>query len=388
MSTNKNKTMVLTNALYPTTEKSLKNKANVDKLINSAKKYFNVNAEIVFDSTLTNRIFFLESDKRAIYDAAGLDPKDVREVLKGAKYIKDSWKIMNEPINTISAMIARYLTINKKDKELKVFLTYYSFYFYTSVYHKYLPYGAQENIMKYTINNLSNKYLIKQTGSLYKTIEHTVMTSHELHEKSLIEGTDKGLADYISSIKVRINNFVKNIKNEYTQNHAAKKFINFDSDNYDEENFHIADNNSYIVQNTTDSAIVKLTTYGPDMRLVKVSASANKVSENEIRNVINNISATETDKARRLMELILQLYLFEGGNTTANIHTNKFLSECLDIYKKSNTNDKIILEIKDILDTWLKKYSVRYTKSNREATLSAFRRAIYMYFVLHIQQSN
>ncbi|MEI2419299.1 hypothetical protein V6O07_03425, partial [Arthrospira platensis SPKY2] len=217
--------------------------------------------------------------------------------------------------------------------------------------------------MKYTINNLSNKYLIKQTGSLYKTLEHTVMISHELHEKALIGGTDKGLADYISSIKVRINNFVKNIKNEYTQNHNAKKFINFDSDNYDEDNFHLADNNSYVVQNTTDSAIVKLTTYGPDMKLVKIAAKVNQVSENEIRNVINSIAANETDKAKRLMALILQLYLFEGENNVSDIHTNTFLYKSMEIYKKSNTNDKIILEIKDILDTWLKKYSIKYNKS-------------------------
>ncbi|MEI2419724.1 hypothetical protein V6O07_05580, partial [Arthrospira platensis SPKY2] len=140
----KNDSTVLTSALYGSTEKAMSDKKQINLLLNSAKKYFDKNSEVVFDSTLTNRIFFLETDKKAIYEAAGLDPKEIKTVLKGAKYIKDSWKIMNEPLNTAAAMVARYLTINKKTKELTVFLTYYSFYFYTSVYHKYLPYGAQE----------------------------------------------------------------------------------------------------------------------------------------------------------------------------------------------------------------------------------------------------
>lgn len=384
------KSTVLVDSLYSKTENTLKNKSEIDKLIRGAKKYFDKNYETIFDSGLTNRLFFLETDKKVIYEAAGVDPKEIKTVIKTAKHIKESWKIMNEPINTAAAMVARFLTINNKEAELRVFLTFYAFNPYVLVYHKYLPYGAQENIMKYTINNLSNKYIIKQTGSLYKTIEHTVMTSHELHKDALIKGTDKGLADYISSIRVRLNNFMKNIKNEYTINHKENKFMNLDNDSYEEDNFHMADNNSYIVQNATDTSIVKLTTYGADMKLVKIAAKINKVSENEIRNVVTKIAKNETSQAKRLMELILQLYLFEEGQSAVNVdvHSSDFLYRSIEIYKKSNTNDKIILEIKKILDEWLKTYSLKYNKSNREATLSSFRRAIYIYFILHIQQSH
>ena len=137
---NKN-SKILSDNLFPTVEKSLKNPSNINLLISSARKYFNTNATTVFDSGLTNRIFFLDTDKKAIFKASGLDPKNIKDVIKSAPYIKDSWKIMNEPLNTVSALIARYLTIQRKEKELTVFLTYYSFYFYTSVYHKYLPYN-------------------------------------------------------------------------------------------------------------------------------------------------------------------------------------------------------------------------------------------------------
>lgn len=378
---------VLISTLYKITETNLSKPAIKNELFKGVQKYIDRNSDIVNSPYMTNRIFFTDSDKKYIINASGQDIDKIKDVLKNSEYIKDTWKTLNDPLNICAVMIIRYFTLTKKEAELKTFLTYFSLYFYTLLYHKYLPYGAQENIMEYTINNLSNKFLIKQTGSLLLTIQHTAMISHECHVKSIKEGTDKGLADYISSLMSRLNNFVKNIKNEYTINHQNKNYMNYDSDSYDEDNFHLADNSSYDIQNCADSAISKLTTYGADMKLVKLAANMNTVSENEIRNVINAISDHNIDEARRLFSLILQLYLFKDGNRVQDIHSKKFLYECIEIYKKSNTNDKVILEIKDILDKWLKTYSLRYNKTNREATLSSFRRAIYMYFVLHMQQS-
>ena len=133
---------------------------------------------------------------------------------------------------------------------------------------------------------------------------------------------------------------------------------------------------------------MKLMTYGPDMRIANMSAQISEVSRNEIRNVIMNLSNNDANDICRLSELILQLFLFDSNNSVEEVSGKKFLGECLKIYKKSNTNDKTILEIKDILDKWLNKHSSKYRQTNREATLSNFRRAIFVYFVLHIQTSN
>lgn len=265
---------------------------------------------------------------------------------------------------------------------------YYSFYFYSSLHYKYLPYGANEDIMKYTINNLTYKFKIKVYGSLYKAIEAVVMKSHDSYKDDLIRGEDGDLANYVSAIKVRLNDVVKNIKNEYTINYNNKNYMNSEQDDYSEDNYHVVDNTSYAIKRTSDSALMKLMTYGPDMKLAELTAQLSTVSQNEIRNVIIHLSNDDSDDILRLCELILQLFLTEKGNTVQDIHTNKFLSYCLEIYKKSNTNDKIVIEIKAILDKWLNKHSTKYRLTQREATLSYYRRAIYIYFVLHIQMSS
>lgn len=379
---------IIISDLYPIVEKNLSNTNNIRKLNLAIAKYFDRNSEILYDTGLTNKLFFLETDKEAIFEASNLDKTTIKNSIKKSSYIKDSWKILNEPLNTASVLILRYFTIKKRDTELQNFLLYYSFYFYASLYHKYLPYGANANVMEYTINNLSRKFKIKQYGSLFETIKNTVMTSHETYRDELIRGEDGDLAKYISALKVRLNDFLKNIKNEYTINYKEKRFMNFDSDDYSEDNYHIADNTSYAIKRLTQSAVIRLNTYGPDMQLAKLSANLSQVSTNEIRNVISHLSDDDTEDITRLCELILQLYLSDGSNTSDEVRGQKFLVKCMEIYKKSNTNDKIILEIKSILDKWLNKYSDKYRKTNREGTLSNFRRSIFIYFVLHIQLSS
>lgn len=376
---------VLVNALYPTVEKTISNKEAQNKLVRNISLYFDKNSEIIFDIGMAQRIFFLNTDKEAIYEASGLTQAEIKTAIKNSKYISNTWKILNEPLNTAAALLIRYFAINKKKELLEQTLLFYSFYFYSSLHFKYLQYGANENIMAYTINNLNYKFKIKELGSLFEAVKAIVLKSHDTYEKDLIRGEDGDIAKYVSAIKVRLNDMVKNIKNEYTQNYNQKNYLNADKDNYDEDNYHEADNTSYSVKRISDASLMRLMTYGPDMQLANLASQLSQVSQNEIRSVIMSLSNEDSDKILRLSELIIQLFLNEPGNRVEDVRTKKFLSHCLEIYKKSNTNDKIILEIKQILDYWLGKHSMKYRKTNREATLSNFRRAIFLYFVLHIQ---
>lgn len=380
------KTKIIVEQIYPGIESTLKKPQDLKKYMNVISKYIDTNSEKLFTPYPSERLFFLDSDKNAIFNCTTMSSKEIASVIKGSEYIKDSWKILNDPVNIASILIARFLMIHKKEKELKLSLTFFSCYQYALLYHKYLKYGANENVMMYTINSLTNKYKIKQVGTLYQTLEHIVMKCHDTYKDELLKGTDAGIATYVSGLRVRINDFLKNITNEYTNNFKNQNYMNVDVDDMSEENFKMADSDSYAVKRIADSAVNKLVTYGPDMELAKIAAQLSNVSQNEIREVVLKVCDKSTDDIHRLTVLILQLFLIENSKNNLNeIHMQKFISQCLDIYKKSNTTDKIVIEIKDILDKWLTLYSVKYKKTNREGTLSNFRKAMFIYFVLHIQ---
>lgn len=379
---------VLRDNLYSTVEKNLSEKSILNKLDLAISKYMDRNVEQLWDTGLTKKIFFLETDKEAIYDACGLDKNKIKQTIKLSPYIKSSWKILNEPLNTAAILALRYFAKKGDKKHLELFLIYYSSYFYATIHYKYFRFEANKNIMDYTINNLTKKFKIKQYGSVYETIKNTALTSHETYLDELLRGEDGDFAKYVSALKTRLNDVVKNVKNEYEKNREAEKFMNYDEDDYSEDNYHIANNTSYIVRNVTQAAVIKLNTYGADMRLASLAAQLSQVSKNEIRNVITHLSDNDTKEITRLCEIIIQLFLEDGTNSSEDIRSKKFLAKCLEIYKKSNTNDKIILEMKNILDKWLQKNSAKYRQINRPATLSNFRKAIFIYFVLHIQISS
>lgn len=376
---------IIIETLYNKVNSNMSNKNNVTMFKTHANKYFDRNSEILFDVKLTKQLLFSDNDKEIIFNLVNLTPEEIKKTIKQSKFIKDSWQIMNEPLNIAFVLAIKYFEDNKMKKELELLLIYYSCYFYSSLFYKFFPYAPNENIMNYTINNLSNKYKIKKLGSLFKCLQDTVKVSHDKYDVKLVKASDEDLAQYIQCLKTRINEFIKNIANEFYKNEKEKKYINFEQDDYSEDNYHIADNNSFAIQRVTDKVLLNLTQNGPDMRFVQASANMNQISVSVFRNAVLNIMDKSPQDIRELINLILQVYLFDDKNSVDEIRSKKFIVHAIDLYKKSNTNDELVLRIKEILDKWLRENSDNYAKTQRKATLTNFRRALYYFFIFTIQ---
>ena len=67
-------------------------------------------------------------------------------------------------------IIIRYFRMNKMDGERKSCCLYLALSMYPSLFSKYFKFKPNENIMEYTINNLSDKYKIKKTGTLLSAL--------------------------------------------------------------------------------------------------------------------------------------------------------------------------------------------------------------------------
>jgi thymidylate synthase ThyX len=371
--------------LYGKVKDNMSNKDNIAIFKSYMNRYFDKNSEILFDVKLTKQLLFSDMDKSIVFELTGLSIDEVKKTIKESKFIKDSWQIMNEPLNIAFVLEIKYFYDNKMQNELEMTLIYYSCYFYSSLFYKFFPYAPNENIMNYTINNLSNKYKIKKLGSLFKCLEDTVKISHEKYATKLDKGTDEDLAQYILCLKTRVNEFIKNIANEFYKNEKEKNYINFEEDDYSEDNYHIADNNSFAIKRITDKVLLNLTQNGPDMRFVQAAANMNQISVSVFRNAILNIMEKSPSEIRELINLILQVYLFDDKNSVDEIRSKKFIVHAIDLYKKSNTNDELVIKIKSILDQWLKENSDNYAKTQRKATLTNFRRALYYFFIFTIQ---
>jgi hypothetical protein len=277
--------------------------------------------------------------------------------------------------------------MQKKHKELEGAILYLSLAFYSSIQFKYFPYEPNENIMSYTVNNLSNKFKIKQLGNMFKAIHSTAMTNHETYAKDIEKGSDLLLKNYIMSLKTRLDGLIQKIANEFYDTKENGNYLNTEEDNYDKEEFYIADNNSFVITRLAETATLKTLSRGVDNKLIELSANICGVSVTALRNAVIGIVDKKDKEIKELFLLILQLYLMDGKNPPDSIKSQGFINFCLEIYIKSNTNDDTIIKIKELLDEWLILCSPNYVKTERVATKNNFRKATFLYFVFVLQQA-
>ena len=380
----------LVDNIYPIIKGTLEqNPNNIKALKEAVAVYRDANMAKLSSAGPTYRTLFTEEDKRILFVNTATSPELVNRILPLSSYIKKHWRNIVIPFNVVCALTITYAKRTNNTELAQYMLMYLVLSMYPSLHSKYFKYGVNPQIMDYTINNLSKKFKIKNLGTIWNTLLDTALVCDKTYTKNIIRANDKDITDYIESLKTRLNALLKKIKSEFTKNYNDKNLMGIERDNEDSENFSRAESNSYIIERLANSIALKLSINGPDMKIVQISAKLNAVAINDMRSAVNNLIADKNNarEIRKVITDILSIYLSFDSNSAIEIHSNKFILECLKIYKKSNTTNKSIIEIKKMLDIWLQRYSDRYKKSNRVATLNSFRKALYTFFVFTIQSN-
>ena len=382
-------TSVMLANIYPKVEQAFTSKETQRKFSAIVASYVDRNVNRLSTAGPSKRTLFSDMERNKVYDLIDFDPKVCKAIVKQSNYIKASWKIVNDPFNLVMMMILRYAKLNKLDQINQLAVTYLTLSMYPSLHYKYFKFEPNEAIMRYTINNLSNKFKVKQVGNILQALVDTTALADKTYDKNIRHANDKELTDYINAYKTRLNSLIKKIRDAFEKDYRSGNYMNTERDNEDENDFKTSDSNSLLIQRIVDQVVLKLSVNGPDSRIVDISAKMNQVSVNETRNTLNQLTQNKDESVniRALCESILYLYLFNGENHVNDLNGNKFLTFCLAVYKKSNTNDENVIKVKSILDTWIEKYSETYRKTQRVATLNNFRRALYTFFVFTLQRT-
>lgn len=380
---------VILNTFYSSVEKALSDPNNVKKIKLAVNEFIDRNRDKLTALGPTYKIIFTDSDMEKIFDAIDIPAIKIKEVIDKTPYLKNQKIITITPFNVIMPLLIRYFKLKKNEDMVNTCLIYLTLSTYPMVHYKYFRYEPNENIMNYTINNLSNKFKIKQSGTLYQSLIDMAVVSDKNYHAAVLRCTDKDIVDYLMSLKTRLSTRLKKISTEFYKNEKNKLYLNIEIDNTtDEDNYHEADSNMFLVDRVTNNVVLKLLVDGPNFNLIKLSANYCQVSVNELRNYIHTMINTENrEEIKQIIESILYLFFYDSQNTKEQINSNKFLLYCLELYKKSNTTDKNIIKIKRILDGWLERLGT-YKKTQRLATINNFRKALFMFFVTTIQTAN
>lgn len=368
---------------------------NFKEYAKTISSYISRNSEILSENGPKTRLIFKVSDSNALYEDIKIPRSDVKEAINSSPHIEKNWELANDPFNILSiSMSHHFVNIPKKENELKFTLLYLTMKFYTSILYRQFKYPPNPEVVDYTLEHMSNRYLMKKTDTTYEFIEYIVNTQLEesIFRERLKRGRDEDLVYFSNNLKSRVSSAMKNFTDIYLKNHRSGKRkksdnmvgVDEEGDMYLTDNPNISGNIEKIVRKihikmSNDSTI--------DSTLLKIAV--NKVKELSVKKMsilIDTIRKDDEEKIRGLVNNIVAYYLTKPNKKETMIKSTDFTNTMIRVYSASKTTNEFIINIKKILAAILVKYEKSYIQTSRSSKKSKTLSCIFLYVVLYIQK--
>lgn len=339
--------------------------------------------------------------ERIVYETLGIDSEDLYKITSNIelpndykdKYLQKGNSRTVMLIQFALFMLYRYYLLHKKQKEMDVCKYFIAYFFYFSLFSKYFKYKPNAEVMNYTINSMSFKNQIKQTGSVSRWIYGMADASCKKYEVLIQRGADRDYYKTIRRTHTKFNDAMKNLFDNYNKDYKNRKTI-FVSNTFGEEG-------EILDQSSLGSEIIQLadkytTRFFENPNSEEViayvcdkSQKGGYIPERDLRNTIFNIADDQAnqDDVRKFYQSIFYLFFNNNSNVKyelSDVTTMKFMHEMQKMYKAGNSINQNRIIISNIIDKWLKVGSSTYRATNREATKSIFKRSIFDYFIVKV----
>lgn len=388
-------TTAILSIAYPEVEKNIK--ANLNKYKNYLSRFINSRSEQFYSNMPTKQIYFTQDDYNDFFKSTNIN-KDIINNAISKTYYADianfNPRYAKDDCTVAMLCLVRYFKLKNMKKELDLALINLAF---SGKYYPSIFYGSfqvalpQEHIMEYVINHMcTNKFDIVREGTVIGAVKSICETWLKTYESRFKEFHDDDVVYLIQQLHNRIKSFIINLAKLYYQAYENKDYITYDSDDVSEDNYHLADSDSFKIQRSVESTMNYMNTHGIDYRLCKMSSN-NLIKNEELKSIIENILADNNNMlmVRELITLMIVCYFTYGDNKIKikDVRDLEFIS--YSIKAKPNSKDQYIVKQKEIVDKLLINNSEHFNRrKNRKETYNAYVRSINSYFSLLIQEAN
>ena len=242
--------------------------------------------------------------------------------------------------------------------------------------------------MEYVVTNvLTNKFDIVREGNVVGAIKSISNTWYTSYTDKFKDFHDDDCVYLIQQLHNRLRSFMSNIAEVYYDYNANKDlYITYDSDDVSEDNYRLADSDSFKMTRFVENTMTFINSHGIDYRICKM-ATNDLIKMDELKSIIENILADNKNIPLIKEYITLMIVCYFQQSKTKDVRDLDFVSYC--IKPKPNAKDKYTLRQKELIDQILINNSEHFARRrNRAATEAAYYRAINAYFALTIQQAN
>lgn len=387
---------IVLNEIYPLVSDAISK--NTNAYMSVIQKFLEVRSEDIHSPLPCARMFFSTTDIENFFNALKLKEIDILAILKKAYYFDIpafNPRAATDPYTICMMCIIRYFCMKNDMKKAEISSIYLAFSgkFYVSIHSHKFQYPPNKDVMEYVVNiMMNNQYDLKTEGSVFGVIRKLCITWLEAYKDKLTSKTvdDEDFADIIQQLHNRIKSMLNRVATLYYKAYEEKLYMRYESDSTDENNYHIADNDSIRGTRYVENAMNRITGSPVDFELCKKSSDAN-VKTDEIKSIIETIQDCR-DNLPLIKEMVTILvfdYLANGrekggANTVSSID---FINYSIAV--KPNSKNKNIIRLKEIVETFLNENSPGYVKrKSRYATKSSYQKSLIKYYSLVIFKAN
>lgn len=392
---------IILERLYPRVKDVLSTPQGDRKFKIMVGSYMDRNQDKLYEVGPNHLIPFTDQQKNEYFDLFNVDKKEImemtKEILKQLGSSSDFKYLNNNPIFFLFYCCIRYYYITKNDKGLNTALAIYALSVYPSVWSVYFKYPPNPGVMQYTVDHLTEKYILKQAGNIFNALFTSInrtFTTYSTKDTergfiSIVEASDKEVIRFIQRIHNDQKSMIRNIVDMYMINHRKGLRI---SDNLESQDSITIDpdkeNNSSVVDSVTNKVLIPIISNGVNLKIVTQSKDLAQISLVECRYYISKILIDKyTDDIRRMIQAILFRFLYDDKNRREDINSSKYLVWCSQLFRQTNSKNENVKIIKDTLDKWSEETGI-HAKYKREATRVNYKKAIFFYFCISIQYYN
>lgn len=382
---------IVVEKIYPLVEAHMSRK--VTSLKSCIERFMHRRHNELYDYAPVNRIFFKKGDTDDFFNSIGVNEKEISAVVPELYYWKaEELQACKDEFSLACFAALRYLIKERpNDKnmiELTALYLAFSGKFYASCHYRlWKDYTPKREVMDYVVNRmLSQKFDLVKTKSVFGAVRNLTVTWLERYKDEIATDlTDERIVYLFHQLHNRILAFLRNIANCYYEANEKKLYINAESDDFDQDNYRIANNNSTLAASATERTMVYIANTQVNIAICH-SVSNSGVDPYDIKGIFETIinSNQALDDLRFIINVMLVDFCAHYPEEK-DITGPKFIAHSITM--KPNTKDKNLLKMKNIILGWLNT-SDRYKKIKTQATKNNYYKAILSYIAITINIAN
>lgn len=387
-------TSVLRDKIYPKVDASLSKNGTIAKYKKNIQSFFNAKHDEIYNIAPYSRILFGQNEIDNFFKSVSLEEKDIENDLHDTYYWNMNFnpRAAKDPLTVTMMMIIRYFVLKKDQMNAELSAIYLAFTgkFYASVHYNSFPKVQPieyKHIMDYVVNEmLTQKFDLKREGTIFGAVRSICKTWLTTYWDNFKDPDDDDARLLIQQLHGRLKSFMSNIASLYYEAYEKNLYISYDSDNYSEDNYRIADTDSLKAERCVENTMLVINSNNIDINLCKISSDKN-VKVAEVQSILESIQSDKDNipVIKELLRIIIGEYFKESKEK--DVTSLDFINKS--ITPKPNTKNPNIIRQKQIIESWLDENSPNYRKrKNREATASSYYKSILKYYVLLINKCN